>query len=409
MKTGKLSVIFFLRKTRSNTQGKCPIYCRATYNSERVEFSTHIMVEPKNWNHKSKTVKESDRSSDNKNSKLDLIRNKLENCYLQLRIASSEFDIEDLMDLYTGKQTKSSQRLMEYFEDYKVIQKELIGVQLKYATYQKVLQSYLHTSNFVEKQFGKRDIRMKDLRPHHIDDFEHYLKVKAKLSQFSVNKCIQIFKRVIKKALNEGLLETDPFATYRYKHSKKKIEFLTQEELTCLENKGISQARLNEVRILFVFSCYTGLAYNEIKNLKWKHIVKGFDGNLWIQMEREKTQKPLAIPLLDKPKQILKEQGLNFQKEKEKKNQLVFKVLSNQKYNSYLKEIADIVGIDKNLTTHMARRTFASTVLLYNDVPIEIVSELLGHSSIKITQESYGKIVNKQVSEHMKKLDRRLI
>jgi len=144
-----------------------------------------------------------------------------------------------------------------------------------------------------------------------------------------------------------------------------------------------------------VFSCYTGLPYRELMNLKQSNIIKGFDGNLWIKMKREKTSKELSIPLLPKALVILENYSNNDQ---------VFPRISNQKYNSYLKEIADLVGIDKRLTTHMARRTFASTVLLFNDVPMEIVSELLGHSSMKITQDSYGKVVQKKISLEMRRL-----
>ena len=158
---------------------------------------------------------------------------------------------------------------------------------------------------------------------------------------------------------------------------------------------------LQQVKDWFVFSCYTGLAYNEIKNLKKQHIVKGFDGMLWIEMKRDKTQKNIAIPLLPKAQELI-------DKYADDNSDVVFEVLSNQKYNSYLKEIASILGLEKRLTTHTARKTFASTVLLYNDVPMEIVSKLLGHSNMTITQAHYGKIVQKKVGEEMQRISRKL-
>ncbi len=182
---------------------------------------------------------------------------------------------------------------------------------------------------------------------------------------------------------------------HKSKSVRTQVVFLSPEELQQFEDYEFSQPRLRFVKDLFVFCCYTGLPYNELMHLEQKHIVKGFDGNLWIQMKREKTSKELSIPLLPKAEAILnKYDGEDF----------VFPRISNQRYNSYLKEIAAIIGIDKHLTTHMARKTFASTVLLYNDVPMEIVSKLLGHSSMKITQDSYGKIVEKKISEEMSKL-----
>jgi integrase/recombinase XerD len=174
---------------------------------------------------------------------------------------------------------------------------------------------------------------------------------------------------------------------------------LTDDELKSLENYDFSQTRLQQVKDLFVFCCYTGLAFKEMSNLKTEHIVKGFDGNVWIKMNREKTSKPLMIPLLPKALDMIN---------KYQNEEVLLPVISNQRFNSYLKEIADIVGLKKNLTHHIARKTFASTVLLFNDVPMEIVSELLGHSKISTTQDYYAKIVNKKLSETMKGLSERL-
>lgn len=199
-------------------------------------------------------------------------------------------------------------------------------------------------------------------------------------------------------AENEGMISKTPFALHKPVVVKKEVIYLTYEELNELETYSISQPRLNLVRNLFVFCCYTGLPYYEMSTLSAKNIERGFDKKLWLVIERKKTGKSYRVPLLPKAVEIMREylggEGLIFPK------------LSNQKFNSYLKEIADIVGIEKNLTHHIARKTFASTVLLYNDVPMEIVSELLGHSSIKVTQESYARLSNKKVSETMIRLSK---
>ena len=171
-------------------------------------------------------------------------------------------------------------------------------------------------------------------------------------------------------------------------------------ELSNLEKQNFSQIRLSNVQDLFIFCCYTGLAFNEMAHLEKQHIQIGFDGINWIKMKREKTQGLISIPILPKAQEIIEKYATE--------NNRIFSPISNQKFNSYLKEIADITGIEKRLTHHIARKTFASTVLLYNDVPMEIVSELLCHSNMTITQESYGKIVQKKVSEEMKKLNSKL-
>jgi len=194
------------------------------------------------------------------------------------------------------------------------------------------------------------------------------------------------------------MIRKTPFALHKAVLVKKEVVFLNQEELQILEDYTISQPKLNLVRNLFVFCCYTGLPYYEMSTLSAKNVERGFDRELWLVVDRKKTNKSYRVPLLPKAVEIMRDylggEGLIFPK------------VTNQKFNSYLKEIADIVGIEKNLTHHIARKTFASTVLLYNDVPIEIVSELLGHSSIKVTQESYARLSNKKVSETMIRLSK---
>jgi integrase len=192
----------------------------------------------------------------------------------------------------------------------------------------------------------------------------------------------------------------NPFLLYRAKSVKKELVFLTVEELKKLEKQTFQIKRIQVIKDCFIFCCYTGLAFKEMVSLRRENIVKGYDGEDWIKMKRQKTQKELSIPLLPKAKKILRRYRSD--------GDQLLPVTSNAWFNGYLKEIADVVGIEKTLTHHMARRTFASTVLLYNNVPMEIVSELLGHTKLATTQQSYGKIVQKKVGEEMKKLNRRI-
>jgi len=230
-----------------------------------------------------------------------------------------------------------------------------------------------------------------------LHDFEYYLKTEKKFLPNSVYKTIQRLRRVVRVSIGAEYLVKDPFVLHKANKPKIQVVFLSTEELETLENHQFTQPRLQQVKDWFVFSCYTGLAYNEIKNLRNQHIVKGFDGMLWIEMKREKTQKNISVPLLPKARELI-------DKYTDDNSENIFYICSNQRYNSYLKEIASILGINKRLTTHTARKTFASTVLLYNDVPMEIVSQLLGHSSITITEDSYGKVVKKKISEEIFKL-----
>ena len=277
---------------------------------------------------------------------------------------------------------------------------KLVGLNLKESTYNKFVYVGNHLEAFLKCKFRKTDFPLEELSLQFLDDFDYFLKIEKKQSQITINKTIQRLRTPIKQAISEGYLDRDPFILHKAKTVRKTVIFLTTEELKTFEETVFQQKRLSTIQDLFIFCCYTGLAYNEMSNLESKHIIIGFDSLNWIQMKREKTQREISIPILPKAQIIIDKYSKN--------NVLIFPSISNQKFNSYLKEIADISGINKRLTHHVARKTFASTVLLYNDVPMEIVSELLGHSNMTITQESYGKIVQKKVSEEMKTLAKKL-
>jgi integrase len=204
---------------------------------------------------------------------------------------------------------------------------------------------------------------------------------------------------VIKLAVVLDYINKDPFILHKNSRPRKKIIYLNLEELRKLEAHRFASFRLQQVADMFIFCCYTGLAFAEMSSLKRDNIITGFDGEKWIKIVRQKTDKELNIPVLSKALEVL---------DKYKNDDCILPIISNQKFNSYLKEIANIVGIDKHLTHHIGRKTFATTILLYNDIPMEIVSELLGHSSLTITQNHYAKVVQTKVNEHIKKLDKKL-
>jgi integrase/recombinase XerD len=392
----KLNILFLLYKSKTNSSGRCPIRCRITYNKQRKEFSTGLFINPDNWKRKKQLVKPPEENSDLLNSQLSLIKTKLSQAFLMLQVKFESFSIDDIYRLYKGEKVVKEYNTVEYFEHYLEKLKRLIGIDIEKGTWKKFEHVKKDVKSFIKWKYDLADYPLKDLKQQFLTDFEYYLKTERQLGQATVNKAIQRFRKPLKIAVSENILDKDPFTLHKAKRVTKEIVFLSPEELNLLEHSKFSQPRLNFVKDLFIFCCYTGLPYRELMDLKESNIIKGFDGNLWIKMKRKKTSKALSVPLLPKA-QALYERYSN-------EGSHLFARISNQKYNSYLKEIADIVGIEKKLTTHMARRTFASTVLLYNDVPMEIVSELLGHSSMKITQESYGKVVQKKISLEMEKL-----
>lgn len=278
-------------------------------------------------------------------------------------------------------------------------QEKLIGVSTTQVSVAKFHQTKQHLKTFIKWEFQKSDYLLKDLKMSFITEFEYYLKAEKKFEANTIHKTLQRFKQVIKLAVGMDYLAKDPFLLHKNKKPKKQVIFLSKEELNRIENHLFASERLQQVADMFIFCSYTGLAYAEMANLSKNDIKIGFDKRKWIEVYREKTKKTYEIPLLSKAEDILN---------KYSDNESILPIISNQKFNAYLKEIADIVGIKKNLTHHMARKTFASTILLYNDTPMEIVSELLGHSEIGTTQNHYAKIVQKKVSEQIMKLEEKL-
>ncbi len=401
MNNNKLSILFLLQKVKINKQGKCPIKCRITFHQDRKEFSTGLFVNPKQWDSRLQKAKPPNEENSFINTQLGLIKNEINQAFLFLQVNEENFDVGDIYLQYKGDVSIRTKTILELFKEHNDRLEKLVGKEYSIATLWKFKQARDLVKGFIKYSFTKLDYQFKDLDSKFVQDYEFYLKTEKSLALATVNKMIQRFRKVVKIAISQGIIDRDPFVGYKVKRVKKEIVYLTTEELKKIEMYQFKAERLQTVADMFIFCCYTGLAYNEMTNLEKSHIVKGFDGNEWINMKRLKTQQTLSIPLLTKSKFIIEKYN----------NAHEVKVLpsfSNQKFNAYLKEIADIVGIEKRLTHHLARRTFATTVLLFNDVPIEIVSELLGHSKITITQEHYAKVVNKKVSEQMNKLNSKL-
>lgn len=252
----------------------------------------------------------------------------------------------------------------------------------------------------MQKQYHVRDIALKEINHSFITNFEAYLRSDCNCSENTTAKFIQFFRRIIIIAKNNGWIQIDPFANYSIRLKRVDRGYLTKEELTKIMQKEFSTKRLEQVRDIFIFSCFTGLAYIDVKNLTENNIITS-DGKQWICTHRQKTDTAVNVPLLKIPAAIIEKY-----KDVRYKSQLL-PVLSNQKLNSYLKEIGDLCGIHKNITFHLARHTFATTTTLANGVPIETVSKMLGHTNITTTQ-IYARITNDKINRDMQKLSDRL-
>ncbi|WP_435255510.1 site-specific integrase [Tenacibaculum sp. A30] len=396
MNNNRVTILFLLQKNRINSKNKCPIRCRITYNKKRKIFSTGFFINPDYWNSKEQLAKPPSKDNTFINTQLSLIKQQINQAFLFLQVNEKEFDVEDIYLQHKGKSIKSEKTFLEVFDYHNSKVKKTIGIDYVESTYKKFEECKRLMKKFIRHKYKKNDLVLQNIKFIFLEDLDYYLKTERRQSQSTINKHIQRVRKIIKLAILEGFIDKDPFVFYRPKRTTKELIFLTSEELKLIETHQLRQKKLVIVKDLFIFCCYTGLAYADMSELNTKHIQVGFDGNEWIEMNRKKTKSKISIPLLPKPRDILLKYNNKLPK------------ISNQKFNSYLKEIADIIGINKNLTHHVGRKTFASTVLLYNGVPMEVVSELLGHSKITITQEHYAKVVKKKISDEVSKLNQKL-
>lgn len=284
------------------------------------------------------------------------------------------------------------------YSEHNTYYKKLIGKDIKEVSYQKFENTKTHLQAFIKWKYNQGDIKLNKLKYQFIKDFEYYLRTEKEMQQSTINKNLQRFKKMINFAVAQDYLNKNPFLMHKPKAVKKEVVYLTKTELIHLQEKEIGNKRLEEVRDCFVFCCYTGLAFKEMSNLRSHHIVVGKDGRNWIKMKRQKTDKSISVPILPVAQKLL-----NKYKGKLKEGKLL-PSKTNAHFNAYLKEIAGLCEIKINLTHHIARKTFATTVLLLNDVPMEIVSKLLGHSRIGITQAHYGQILEEKVISEIDKL-----
>ena len=398
----RINISFFRWKSRGNSRGQAPIYCRLKSDVVVKQFTTGMSIFEKDWDNIRQRAKTRYFGAERINNHLNMIVKKLTDIEDKLILEEVDDIVEMVYNLYTGKDTSTHSFIQLFQKRYEVASK-MEGIKFAKYTLWKFKHIMEQTQEYIKWRYGQEDIPLLKIDTSFVLGFEEYLLLEKKLAPITVNKVLQRVKQIIQYGIKCNYIKVDPFVEYKPLKTEKELVFLTEEELNMLENYQFAQEKLGKVRDLYLFSVYTGLAYHEAFALQKKHVIMAFDKKLWIEMKREKTGKAISVPLLPQAIQIIKKYDNGGDREAH-----VLPAISNQKINSYLKEIVEIVGINKKLTHHTARKTFATTILLYNDVPMEVVSKLLGHSSMAVTQKHYAKVVNKKVSACISSLERKL-
>jgi len=398
-----LSLLYRLKKQKNYKSGPVPIYLRITVEGQRAEIAMSRQCEPNKWNTQSGRAKGTKEDIKQLNCFLDDTQNKILELHRQMNESDDLITAETLKNRFTGKMGKTK-TLISVFTEHNEKMRSLVGQEFEKSTLQRYETALMHTRDFMDWKYNISDTAVSKINFEFLNEFEYYLRSVRKCANNSAIKYIKNLGKIVRICLGNGWLTVDPYINYKPKTTKVHRVVLTKDDLTNIASKRFSIERLDQVRDIFLFSCYTGLAYVDVRKLKRSEIEKGIDGKLWIHTYRQKTDSLSRIPLLPTALLIIQKHEDHPQCITD---DLLLPVISNQKMNAYLKEIADVCGIDKLLTFHIARHTFATTVTLNNGVPIETVAKMMGHSSIKTTQ-IYAKVLDHKISDDMEMLRSKL-
>lgn len=394
------NTLFFLKRSGLKRDGTMPIMARITVNGTVAHFSTKLCILPEKWDMNTNRVKGSSRDAKDVNYLLAEIQASISNSYHNLQRRDGIVTAESVKNDFLGI-SEHHETILNLFKKHNDNFKLQVGISKSKATYQKYERTYNHIEVFLKKKYQLSDIPIRSINNMFITDFETYMRVDKSCCHNTTAKYIQLFKSIILIARKNGMLLTNPFADYQIRFHKVDRGYLTDDELKIILEKKFYNKRLEQVRDVFLFSCFTGMSYIDVKNLRKENIRKSFDGKLWIITKRQKTNVQSNVLLLDIPLRILEKYEGKLSDDK------ILPVSSNQKMNAYLKEIGTICNIEKELTYHLARHSFATTVTLSKGVPIESVSKMLGHTKIQTTQ-IYARITNEKISQDMSALSEKL-
>ena len=398
-----VSILFYIKRAKANNLGVCPIYTRITVNAKRFEFSTNKYINPDKWSSEGSKVKGTSEEARTINSHLDYLKNQVLEAEKRLFKKDIKVSSESLKNELMGID-ETKRMLIPIFQEHNNRIKELVGKEYAPGTLERYKTSLSHTIEFLKWKYKVSDIEINKIDHAFVTDYEFWLRSVRNCANNTAVKYIKNFSKIIKLCLANDWIDKNPFANYKSKVKEVERVYLCGDEIQNIINKDFKTDRLSLVRDIFIFSCFTGLAYIDVKNLTKSHIGIGIDGKKWIFTHRQKTETASKIPILPVTQMIIDK----YEDHPECNNQnKLLPIFSNQKMNVYLKEIAGVCEIEKELTFHIARHTFATTITLTNGVPIESVSKMLGHKNIRTTQH-YAKILDKKVSDDMELLKSKL-
>jgi site-specific recombinase XerD len=398
-------ILFFLKKGKGSNEKSLPIYVRVTINGERAEWSSQRQCDKSRWNQQTGRAIGNKDETKSLNQYLDIINGNIFQVQKEYALRNEPVTASQVRAKILHKTEEKKYLLIEVYQYHNDQCEKLVGFEYSYGTYKKFKSALKSLKAFLEWKFKKQDVYLTEVNHKFITDYEFYLKSVQKLQHNSAMVNVKKLKKIIRQCVANDWLDKDPFKSYKITTKETHRNFLLNDELETLLNKNISVQRLDQVRDIFLFSCYTGLSYTDVMTLTRNNMSSGIDGEQWIFTTRTKTDTASRIPLLPVSRNIIEK--YSNRPDIINSGRLLPK-LTNQRLNSYLKEITDVCEFRKVLTFHCARHTFATTVTLTNGVPIETVGKMLGHKSLRTTQ-IYAKILDNKVSSDMQVLKQKLL
>lgn len=396
MERTTFGLLFYIRRDKTNKRGEAPVFMRLTINGERADASIKRFIEPHAWNSAKGKANEKSRGGKDLNLYLDAISANILRIQRDLELDKKEVSAQIILNRYLGKEQSDRHTLMEVFRAHNEKCRALSGISLAPATVIRYETTLRLTEEFLQKNYKKEDCYLDEVTNQFIEDFEFFLKTVRRCCHNTTTKYLLNFKKIIRIALAKGWMKKDPFAQVHFHFEPVEREFLEKQELKAMLNKEITITRLAQVRDIFCFCCLTGLAFTDVQQLKPEHLVADIHGKIWIRKARQKTKNMCNIPLLDEAQKIIDRYRDHPYCQT---HGVLLPVCSNQKMNSYLKELADICGIRKNLSTHCARHTFA-TLTLASGATIDNVAKMLGHANVNMTRR-YAKVLDSSIMRDM--------
>lgn len=406
MERNSFNVLFFLKKTKLLKNGEASVCMRITVNRVRVETNIRKSINPSLWNQAKECSRGKDRKSNDLNKFIDEARIKLYNIHYELKQEGLRITAEILRNKFFCLEKKEEPKtLIAVFQEHNDRCMQLVGKDFALITIRRYESCKRYLAELIKLNYNQDDLPLKDLNGEFIRAFDFYMKTEKECAQNTVIRYMKCLKKITNLSLANEWINKDPFIGIKFHEKEVNREFLTWDELQAVINKKFELPRIDLVRDIFIFCAFTGLSFIDVKQLTSEHIVKDREGNYWIRKARQKTKNMCNIPLLDIPLAIIeKYKGYPIC---EKRNVLL-PVPCNQKMNSYLKEISDLCGIKKNLSTHSARHSYATSVCLANGVSIENVAKMLGHSDIKMTKR-YARVLDQSILNDMQKVSNNLL